>query len=119
MIIKLLLKFLIVMVEGRMLEAKKWNARHIDIGGCGMYENIKREAMKRMIQGLTLPMAEHQRENIELSAIHFEPINLYTFCHPLTISPLLRNEMYCRMQNGSILRYVSEPKQQLKHKISK
>ena len=25
----------------------------------GMYENIKREAMKRMIQGLTLPMEEH------------------------------------------------------------
>ena len=42
--------------------------------GDGMYENIKKEAMKRMIQGLTLPMAEHQRENMELSAIHFEPV---------------------------------------------
>ena len=42
----------------------------------GMYENIKRQAMKRMIQGLTLPiiMAEHQRENMELSAAHFEPV---------------------------------------------
>ena len=30
--------------------------------------------MKRMIQGLTLPMAEHQRENMKLSAIHFEPV---------------------------------------------
>ena len=35
----------------------------------GTYENIKRETMKRMIQGLQLPMAqmaEHLRENIEL-----------------------------------------------------
>ena len=43
----------------------------------GMYENIKRETMKRMIQGLQLPMAqmaEHLRENIELSVIHFEPV---------------------------------------------
>ena len=32
----------------------------------GMYESIKREAMKRMIQGLQLPMAEHQRENMEI-----------------------------------------------------
>ena len=37
-----------------------------------MYENIKIEAMKRMIQGLTLPMAKHQRESMELIAIHFE-----------------------------------------------
>ena len=28
---------------------------------------IKREAMKRMVQGLQLPMAEHLRENMELS----------------------------------------------------
>ena len=27
-----------------------------------MYENIKIEAMKRMLQGLQLPMAEHLRE---------------------------------------------------------
>ena len=40
----------------------------------GMYENIKIEAMKRMIQGLALTMAEHQRENMELSATQFEPV---------------------------------------------
>ena len=41
----------------------------------GMYEwQIKIEAMKRMIQGLTLPMAEQKRENMELSAIYFEPV---------------------------------------------
>ena len=43
----------------------------------GMYENIKREAMKRMIQEPQLQStrtAEHQRENIELSATHFEPV---------------------------------------------
>ena len=28
--------------------------------------------MKRMIQGLTLPLAQHQRENVELSATRFE-----------------------------------------------
>ena len=28
---------------------------------------IKREAMKRMVQGLQLPLAEHLRENMELS----------------------------------------------------
>ena len=39
----------------------------------GMYEDIKREAMKRMIQ-LQLPMAEHLRERIELSVTHFEPV---------------------------------------------
>ena len=30
-------------------------------------------------------------------------MSLYTFCHPVTISRLPRNEMHCRMQNGSIL----------------
>ena len=35
---------------------------------------IKIEAMKRIIQALTLPTAEHQRENMELSATHVEPI---------------------------------------------
>ena len=40
----------------------------------GMYENIKSEAMKRMIQELQLPKAEHQRENVELSSTHFEPV---------------------------------------------
>ena len=40
----------------------------------GMYENIKSETMKRMIQELQLPMAEHQRENVELSSTHFEPV---------------------------------------------
>ena len=38
---------------------------------------IKREAMKRMIQELQLPMAAHQRENVivELNGIHFEPVS--------------------------------------------
>ena len=42
----------------------------------GMYKNIKRKAMKRMMQLLTLPLAEPQGENMELqlSAIHFEPV---------------------------------------------
>ena len=41
------------------------NAKHIDIGVCGMYENIKIEALKRMIQGLTLPIYGRapEREN--------------------------------------------------------
>lgn len=47
----------------------------------GMYENIKLEAMKRMVQGLTLPMAEHLRENMELSVAHFET-SLNTFHRP-------------------------------------
>ena len=71
-----------------------------------MYENIKREAMKRMIQGLTLPMEENQRENMELSAIHFEPV--CTLCSPPTISLLPRNEIHCRMQNGSIQRQCTK-----------
>ena len=54
--------------------------------------------MKRMIQGLTLPMAEHQRENMDLSAttLNFPPSSHDD-------SRLPRNEMHCRMQNGSIL----------------
>ena len=39
-------------------------------------EDIKRETnLKRMIQGLQLPMEEHLRENIELIVTHFEPVS--------------------------------------------
>ena len=86
--------------------------------GDGMYENniIKKEAIERMIQGLTLPMAEHQRENMELSAIHFEPV--------CTLSAVIsRSVAYQEMKSIAECKmaafYVSEPKQQLKYKISK
>lgn len=85
--------------------------RHIDIEGCGMYANIKREAMKRMMQGLQLPMAEHLR------AIHFELVCTLSAVIPRSVA-YQEMKMHCRMQNGSIL-YISEPKRQLKHKISK
>ena len=65
-----------LVIEGRMLGTRPLQRPRSEtlILEDGMYENIKREAMKRMIQGLTLPMAEHQRENMELSAIHFDPL---------------------------------------------
>mgnify|MGYP000721871148 CR=1 FL=1 len=49
----------------------------------GMYENIKIEAVKRMVQGLQLPMAKHLRERVcwsmELSVTHFETsLNTFT-----------------------------------------
>ena len=83
--------------------------------GDGMYENIKKEAMKRMIQGLTLSMAEHQRENMELSAIHFEPV--------CTLSAVISRsvayqEMKCIAECKMAAFYISEPKQQLKHKFN-
>ena len=48
-----------------------------------MYENIKIEAIKTMLQGLQLPMAEHLRERVcwsmELSVTHFKTsLNTFT-----------------------------------------
>ena len=70
-----------------------------------------------MIQGLQLPIAEHQRENMELSAMHFEPVCTLSAVIPRSVA-YQEMKMHRRMQNGSIL-YISEPKRQLKHKISK
>ena len=81
------------------------------------YENVKIEATKRMIQGLQLPIAEHQTENMELSAMHFEPVCTLSAVIPRSVA-YQEMKMHRRMQNGSIL-YISEPKRQLKHKISK
>ena len=64
--------------------------------------------MIRVIQGLTLPMAEHQRESMELRAIHFELSSV------LTRSVALYQEMKfipdCKMAAS----YVSKLKRQLK-----
>ena len=64
--------------------------------------------MKRVIQGLALPMAEHQRESMELRAIHFELSSV------LTRSVALYQEMKfipdCKMAAS----YVSKLKRQLK-----
>ena len=73
--------------------------------------------MKRMMQKLQLPMAVHQRENMELSVIHFEPVCTLSKVIPRSVA-YQEMKMHRRMQNGSIL-YNSEPKRQLKHKISK
>ena len=73
--------------------------------------------MKRMMQGLQLPMAVHQRDNMELSAIHFELVFTLSAVIPRSVA-YQEMKMHCRIQNGSIL-YISEPKRQLKHKISK
>ena len=53
------------MLGNRSLQRPRSGTLDTLILGDGMYEDIKREAMKRMIQGLQLPMAEHLRENIE------------------------------------------------------
>ena len=61
-----------MVIEGRMLGNRPlWRPRSGTlILEDGMYENVKIEAMKRMIQGLT----KHQRENMELSVTYFEPV---------------------------------------------
>ena len=64
--------------------------------------------MKRVIQRLTLPMAEHQRENMELRAIHFELSSV------LTRSVALYQEMKCIPDCKMAASYVSKLKRQLK-----
>ena len=44
---------------------------------------IKIEAMKRIIQALTLPTAEHQRENMELSATQLSAIISRSVAHQM------------------------------------
>jgi len=65
-----------VVIEGRMLSNRPLRRPRSGtlILEDGMYEIIKIEAIKRMIQGMTLPMTKHYRENMELSVTYFEPV---------------------------------------------
>ena len=67
------------------------------------------------VQGLTLPMAENQRENMELSATYFEPVCTLSAAIPRSVA-YQEMKMHCRMQNGSIP-YISEPKRHLSIKF--
>ena len=107
-----------MVIEGRMLGNRPlWRPRSGTlILEDGMYENVKIEAMKKMIQGLTLPMTKHQRENMELSVTYFEPVCTLSAIISRSVAYQMKYIAECKMAAF----YISEPKRQLKqHKISK
>ena len=53
-----------MVIEGRMLDNRPLRRPRSGTLEDGMYENIKIEAMKRIIQGLTLPIWQSTRERI-------------------------------------------------------